>query len=137
MPVIELEQEANASFNNNVVFIDDEFENNGTTIDDTTFETDNDRIYDVRGFLGFSIQVVDVPVEIDFQILFTTSHKDTSTLSISDFTEVAIAEIGIAAGESSVPFEFVRATPMATAFLLRLKLASAGSETIKGVVSAN
>jgi len=137
MPVIELAQESNASFNNNVVFIDDEFENNGTTIDDTTFETDVDRIYDVRGFLGFFIQVVDVPVDTDFQILFTTSHKATSTLSLSDFTETAVATTGITAGNSSVPFEFVRATPMATAFLLRLKLVDAGSETLKGVVSAN
>jgi len=139
MTVIELSQEANASSNNNVVFIDKDLENNGTDISTDGFLTATDRIYDVRGFLGFFLQLINESgTSIDFELFHTTLHKDTSDLLVSDFITEVIPETAIPDATSSTPFEFVRATPMVTAYLLRLKRTSGtGEAIISGVVSAN
>jgi len=139
MTVIELSQEANASSNNNVVFIDKEFEFTGTVLATAGFLNTTDRIFDVRGFLGFFLKIInDSGVSIDFELFQSSSHKDTSQLTILDFDVEVIPETIVTDGNSSTPFEFVRATPMVTAYLLRLRRnAGAGNVTLKGIVAAN
>lgn len=139
MTVIELAQEANASSNNNVVFIDQELEFSGAVLSTAGFLNTTDRIFDVRGFLGFFLKIInDSGVSIDFELFQSSSHKDTSELTIADFDEEVIPVTTVTNTNSSDPFEFVRATPMVTAYLLRLKRnAGSGNVTVNGIVAAN
>lgn len=134
----ELIQQANAANNNNVVFIDEEFEFTGATIATAGFLNTTDRTYDVRGFLGFFFQIINNSgVSINFELLQSISHKDTDQLTIADFTEV-IPDTAVADGAVSDPFENVRATPMVTAYRIRLKRTTgSGNVIVNGVVSAN
>jgi len=133
----ELVQEANAASNNNVVFIDNQLEKTDEVL---VTNEDTERIYDVRGFLGFFAQLNnDVSgVSIDITISKTTIHfDDVSDLVSSDFqTEVALETV--VAGALSTPFELVRATPMITAILLTFHRTTLNPPVVvHGVVSAN
>ena len=139
MTVIELSQQADASSNNNVVFIDKELDFTGADLATAGYLNTTDRIFDVRGFLGFFLKLInDSGVSISFELFQSSSHKDTSQLIITDFDIEVIPETIVTTGNRSTPFEFVRATPMVTAYLLRLRrTAGAGLVNLKGIVAAN
>ena len=138
MAVIDLTQQSNASSNNNVVFTDEVLENDGANISFDTFQSAGDRIYDVRGFLGFFAQIInDSPVSINVEIDQSILHKDTSSLVDADFT-VLVADAEVTTGTTSAIFELLRATPQITAIRIRLRLNAPGApQTVNGVVSAN
>jgi len=134
-----LTQQSQAAFNNVVVFIDEELENTGTVLTTSSFDSATDRIYDIRGFLGFFSQINNAgSVSIDVLIEKATKHFDNiSDLTNADFVEEVAVET-VAASGLSAPYENLRATPMDTAIRIRLKLnTGSGSETIFGVISAN
>jgi len=146
----DLVQRIQATFNKVVVFIDavleardESFVLQPITIPiSASFEAANDRIYDVRGFLGFFAQIDNrdgSSVDIDYLIQKTTTHFENLTdIQSTDWLE-EVAEVQVNAGELSVLYETVRATPMITAIRLRIKTAlnSGNPGLINGTISAN
>jgi hypothetical protein len=110
------------------------FQNTGLVITSTAYITANDRIYDVRtgADIGFLAQLEFVS---GGSILFEIESTPVAQADYSNFGDwqTLQVETALASGFSNA-LEIVRATPLHAAIRLRMKLASAGTATIKGTV---
>ena len=117
-------------------------ENPGYTISNTSFDTDNVMIYDVKGIYGFFIQLFN-PSEtlmLTYKIDFATSNPSDPTQLPADAWFELVSDKTVAAGSWSNATldgganisEFVRATPKITFIRVSMHLSGAGSETITG-----
>lgn len=145
----DLVQEADATHNTNVVFFDKVLEapdtafanpsTAGFSISQSSFSNVQDRLYDVRGLLGFFLVIINESgVDIEFELFSSRSHKGIENLTAAEFTTEEISLVTVTDGNESTPFEFVRATPMITAYQLKLRRKSGtGPIFVNGIVSAN
>jgi len=122
------------------------FQDTGFTITNTVFDTDNVLIFDVRGLYAFFIQLDNTTgtVALDYKIDFITLETSTpeTVPAVALFPLVIEKQVAIGAwsnatldGADNIS-EFIRATPKITFIKISLKLAAAGSTTVKGVISA-
>lgn len=137
-----LQQVTQPTHNQNTVFIDRLLENTGISVVGD-YDADTDRVYDVRGMLGFFNQIENPATGVSINVLLekATRHpqnnEDSDPLEDADFTEL-VAEQTVSVGAFSTAFELVRATPEITFIRVRMKRVTGTTPIIvTGVTSAN
>lgn len=121
-----------------VEYYDKDLQEGGIVLDSTSYAEATDRVYDVRGFQGFFLQLLNEGAN-PFAFTVEAASKafdNLSELQDADF-QVSQAEEIVAggAGTRSLGLEVVRATSSVSAVRVRLRKTTVDDATIGGTFS--